>query len=136
MVVEHAERFGLAQLHQLRGRIGRGPDQSTCILIGQAGENLQARRRLEIMCETGDGFRIAEVDLELRGQGDVLGTRQSGMPLFQFADIIRDGKALELACEEAEKFLQLLEIRPDRECRRAALLIRQRWQERSGETLA
>jgi len=136
MVVEHAERFGLAQLHQLRGRIGRGSVPSTCILIGKAGESQQARQRLEIMCETNDGFRIAEVDLELRGQGDVLGTRQSGLPIFHFADIVRDRRALELACTEAERFLQLIDIRPDRECRRVALLIQQRWRNRFGHTIA
>ncbi|MEJ2110527.1 MAG: helicase-related protein [Acidobacteriota bacterium] len=130
MVIEHAERFGLAQLHQLRGRVGRGPDLSSCILIGNPGENPETRKRLDIMCETNDGFRIAEVDLELRGQGDVLGVRQSGFPIFQYADIVRDRRALELARVEAERFLQLLQIKPDRESRRAALLIRQRWKER------
>jgi len=135
MVIEHAERFGLAQLHQLRGRIGRGPDKSTCILVGKADEKPEVRRRLGIMCETNDGFRIAEADLELRGQGDVTGTRQSGLPLFQYADIIRDRRALELARVEADRYLQLLNIRPDRECRRVASLIRQRWKERFGAVM-
>ncbi len=136
MVIEHAERFGLAQLHQLRGRIGRGSAQSTCILVGNAGENPETRRRLEILCETNDGFRIAEEDLELRGQGDVLGTRQSGLPAFQYADIVRDRRALELARMEADRFLQLLRIRPDRESRRAASLIRQRWRDRFETAMA
>ena len=130
MVIEHAERFGLAQLHQLRGRVGRGSAQSTCILAGKAGQSPEIRRRLETMCQTNDGFRIAEVDLELRGQGDIMGTRQSGLPMLQFADVVRDRRALELARFEADRFLQLFEIRPDRECRRAALLIRQRWRDR------
>jgi ATP-dependent DNA helicase RecG len=135
MIVEHAERFGLAQLHQLRGRVGRGSAQSSCILVGKAGQSPEIRRRLEIMCETNDGFRIAEVDLELRGQGDIIGTRQSGLPVLQYADIIRDRRALEIARVEADRFLQLLNIRPDRECRRAALLIRQRWKDRFGAAM-
>jgi ATP-dependent DNA helicase RecG len=87
MVVEHAERFGLAQLHQLRGRIGRGSDKSTCLLLYKGPLGEVAKRRLEIMRETEDGFRIAEEDLKLRGEGDVLGTRQSGMPGFRVANL-------------------------------------------------
>ena len=82
MVIEHAERFGLAQLHQLRGRIGRGHGKSTCLLLYRAPLGETAKARLAIMRETEDGFRIAEEDLKLRGEGDVLGTRQSGMPGF------------------------------------------------------
>ena len=104
--------------------------------MGNAGENPETRRRLEILCETNDGFRIAEEDLELRGQGDVLGTRQSGLPAFQYADIVRDRRALELARMEADRFLQLLRIRPDRESRRAASLIRQRWRDRFETAMA
>jgi len=135
MIVEHAERFGLAQLHQLRGRVGRGSVQSHCILIGKAGQNADIQRRLEIMCETNDGFRIAEVDLELRGPGEIMGIRQSGNPVLQYADIVRDHRALELARIEADRFLQLLHIRPDRESRRAAQLIRQRWKDRFGAAM-
>jgi ATP-dependent DNA helicase RecG len=87
MVVEHAERFGLAQLHQLRGRIGRGADKSTCLLLYRGPLGEVAKKRLEIMRETEDGFRIAEEDLKLRGEGDVLGTRQSGMPGFKLVDL-------------------------------------------------
>ena len=85
MVIEHAERFGLAQLHQLRGRVGRGAARSTCLLLYKAPLGETAKARLEIMRETEDGFRIAEEDLRLRGEGDVLGTRQSGMPGFRIA---------------------------------------------------
>jgi ATP-dependent DNA helicase RecG len=85
MAIEHAERFGLSQLHQLRGRIGRGHESSTCLLIYKGPLGEAAKARLAIMRETEDGFRIAEEDLRLRGEGDVLGTRQSGMPGFRVA---------------------------------------------------
>ena len=92
MVIEHAERFGLAQLHQLRGRIGRGAERSTCLLLYKAPLGETAKARLAIMRETEDGFRIAEEDLRLRGEGDVLGTRQSGMPGFRIARLELHGK--------------------------------------------
>ena len=92
MVIEHAERFGLAQLHQLRGRIGRGAGRSTCLLLYRPPLGETAKARLEIMRETEDGFRIAEEDLRLRGEGDVLGTRQSGVPGFRIARIEMHGK--------------------------------------------
>jgi ATP-dependent DNA helicase RecG len=132
MMIEHAERFGLAQLHQLRGRVGRGPAQSSCILVGNVENSPEARRRLEIMCETNDGFRIAEVDLELRGPGEMIGTRQSGIPAFKYANLIRDRRALEIAREEAIRFLETLQTHPDEECKRAALVIRQQWQNHFG----
>jgi ATP-dependent DNA helicase RecG len=132
MVIEHAERFGLAQLHQLRGRVGRGAAPSRCILIGDLSSSPEAKRRIEIMCETNDGFRIAEVDLELRGPGEMIGTRQSGVPAFRYADLLRDRKALEIARVEASRFLQMLRSRPDDECRRIALLIRRRWKDYFG----
>jgi ATP-dependent DNA helicase RecG len=129
MIIEHAERFGLAQLHQLRGRVGRGEAQSHCILLGNVGGNPDIRRRMEIMCETNDGFRIAQTDLELRGPGEIFGTRQSGIPAFRYADIVRDVRALEVAREEAARFLERLRERPDADCRRAAEIIRTRFGE-------
>jgi len=105
MVIEHAERFGLAQLHQLRGRIGRGTERSTCLLLykGPLGET--AKKRLAVMRETDDGFRIAEEDLRLRGEGDVLGTRQSGMPGFRVAQLEVHGKLLTAARDDAALIL-------------------------------
>ena len=101
MVIEHAERFGLAQLHQLRGRVGRGRGASTCLLLYKAPLGETAKARLAIMRETEDGFRIAEEDLRLRGEGDVLGTRQSGMPGFRIARLEVHGKLLGAARDDA-----------------------------------
>lgn len=105
MVIEHAERFGLAQLHQLRGRIGRGSERSTCLLLFKGPLGEIARRRLEIMRETEDGFRIAEEDLKLRGEGDVLGTRQSGLPGFKIARLEAHGELLAAARDDARLIL-------------------------------
>jgi ATP-dependent DNA helicase RecG len=101
MVVEHAERFGLSQLHQLRGRIGRGEHASTCVLLYQAPWSDDARERLRAMAETSDGFVIAERDLRLRGPGDFFGTRQHGLPALRAGDLMRDADLLERAFEEA-----------------------------------
>jgi len=101
MVVEHAERFGLSQLHQLRGRIGRGEHASTCVLLYQAPWSDDARERLKAMADTSDGFVIAERDLRLRGPGDFFGTRQSGLPTLRAGDLLRDSDLLERAYEEA-----------------------------------
>jgi ATP-dependent DNA helicase RecG len=108
MVVEHAERFGLSQLHQLRGRIGRGGEQSFCFLVGEP-KTAEARARMKAMIETNDGFKIAEADLRLRGPGELLGVRQSGLPNFRVADIIRDEKILQAARAAA---LDLIERDP------------------------
>jgi ATP-dependent DNA helicase RecG len=101
MVVEHAERFGLSQLHQLRGRVGRGEWESHCVLMYQAPWTDDARERLKAMADTSDGFAIAERDLELRGPGDFFGTRQSGLPKLRTGDLVRDRDTMEAAHREA-----------------------------------
>jgi ATP-dependent DNA helicase RecG len=101
MVIEHAERFGLAQLHQLRGRIGRGGAKSYCILMTGGKVTEEGQKRLDAMVKTNDGFQIAELDLELRGPGEFFGTRQAGIPSFRVANIIRDVQLLEAAKREA-----------------------------------
>ncbi|MGH9802985.1 MAG: ATP-dependent DNA helicase RecG [Blastocatellia bacterium] len=105
MLIEHAERFGLSQLHQLRGRVGRGAAESYCILLAQFSKTKEAKERLKIMEETTDGFKIAEKDLEIRGPGEVMGTRQSGLPEFRVANIVRDQKILQVAKNEASHML-------------------------------
>ncbi len=106
MVVESAEKFGLSQLHQLRGRVGRGADQSYCILITGNRLGAEAKERVRIMCETTDGFRIAEKDMELRGPGDIAGTRQSGLLDFKLSDIVRDRDILQQAAKAASELLE------------------------------
>jgi ATP-dependent DNA helicase RecG len=101
MVIDHAERFGLAQLHQLRGRVGRGAAASYCLLINDSN-NVQAKQRLEVLVRSGDGFEIAEMDLRLRGPGQVLGTRQSGLPDLALASLTDDGEVLEQARQVAQ----------------------------------
>jgi ATP-dependent DNA helicase RecG len=105
MVIENAERFGLAQLHQLRGRVGRGSGKSSCLLLYQEPLGETAKARLSIMRDTEDGFRIAEEDLRLRGAGEMLGTRQSGLPLFRMADLATDGDLLAAARDDAQLVL-------------------------------
>lgn len=105
MVIESSEKFGLSQLHQLRGRVGRGTEKSFCILLTGSKVSIEARERISVMCATNDGFKIAEKDLELRGPGDIEGTRQSGALNFKLASIINDKNLLELAKNEAEKLL-------------------------------
>ncbi len=105
MIIEHAERFGLAQLHQLRGRIGRGRHESTCYLVARPTTE-PAERRLRIMTETTDGFRIAEEDLKLRGPGEFFGTRQHGLPELRVASLVDDYDLLQLAREEASALVR------------------------------
>ena len=104
MMVENAERFGLAQLHQLRGRVGRGKAQSYCIFINSS-DKPEAKERLDILAKSNDGFYIAEEDLKLRGPGDLLGVRQSGDMIFQIADIFADAKLLKEASESAKELV-------------------------------
>ena len=104
MIIENAERFGLSQLHQLRGRVGRGADQSYCILVTNYKLGEDTRKRLEIMVRTNDGFEIAEADLKLRGPGDLEGTQQSGVAFdLKLADIARDGQLLKYVRDIAQK---------------------------------
>ena len=113
MVIMEAQRFGLSQLHQLRGRVGRGADQSYCILVTSPQLSEDTRKRIDIMCETNDGFRIAEADLKLRGPGDLEGTQQSGMAFdLKIADIARDGQLVQMARDEAQVIIE-----DDPECR-------------------
>jgi ATP-dependent DNA helicase RecG len=106
MVIEQAERFGLAQLHQLRGRVGRGHAHSTCLLLYRTPLGETAKRRLSTLRETDDGFRIAEEDLALRGEGEILGTRQSGLPAFKIARPEVHASLLEVARKDALVFVQ------------------------------
>jgi ATP-dependent DNA helicase RecG len=106
MVIDHAERMGLSQLHQLRGRVGRGAGRSTCILLFQNPLTQTARDRLKIIYEHSDGFQVARHDLELRGPGELLGARQSGVPLLRFADLATDVALLDAAREAADTLLR------------------------------
>ena len=133
MVIEHAERFGLAQLHQLRGRIGRGAAKSFCILMTGGKVTEDGERRLDAMTRTNDGFQIAELDLELRGPGEFFGTRQAGMPNFRVANLIRDRQLLELAKREAAAVMagpnsEVTQV----EISRALVAMRTRWQHTYG----
>jgi ATP-dependent DNA helicase RecG len=123
MVIESSERFGLSQLHQLRGRVGRGAHDSFCILVSEA-ETDQAKQRIEAMCRTNDGFEIAETDLKLRGPGDFFGTRQHGLPPMKIADLTKELELLKLAKDDAAELLaddpNLL--KPHHEALRAALI--------------
>jgi ATP-dependent DNA helicase RecG len=105
MIIEHAERFGLAQLHQLRGRVGRGSAESACILLYQSPLSEAARARLKVIYENSDGFEIARRDLQLRGPGEFVGSRQSGAPLLRYADLEADADLLEAAREVAADLL-------------------------------
>jgi ATP-dependent DNA helicase RecG len=129
MVIEQAERFGLSQLHQLRGRVGRGGEQSYCILVVQK-LNDTAKERIRTMVESNDGFYIAEMDMKLRGPGEFFGTKQSGLPVLRVGNILRDGEILELARKEASYFVE--KPPSEEELRRAVAYIRDHWQRRYG----
>jgi ATP-dependent DNA helicase RecG len=133
MVVEHAERFGLAQLHQLRGRVGRGAAKSYCVLMTGPRVSEPAEQRLDAMVRTQDGFELAELDLQMRGPGEFFGTRQAGLPEFRVANLVRDRQVLELAKLEAARFAN----QPDpaiTEAERARVWARlkEAWQRRYG----
>ena len=107
MVIMESQRFGLSQLHQLRGRVGRGADQSYCILVSSHKLTTETKKRLDIMCDTNDGFQIAEADLKLRGPGDLEGTQQSGMAFdLKIANIARDGQLIQLARDIAQEVVE------------------------------
>jgi ATP-dependent DNA helicase RecG len=129
MVIEQAERFGLAQLHQLRGRVGRGAEQSYCVLV-TGRMNDAARERIRTLVDSTDGFHIAEMDLKLRGPGEFFGTKQSGLPALRLASIIRDQEILELARREAAAFIAHPPSEEERQ--RAEAYVRKHWQRRYG----
>jgi ATP-dependent DNA helicase RecG len=128
MVVEGADRFGLTQLHQLRGRVGRGKDRSVCVLIPSPGTSPRGIARLEVMTRTSDGFEIAEADLELRGPGELWGTRQSGLPRLKLADLARDEELLRetLSAARAVAAEDRLLLSPEHETLKQALVGRYR----------
>jgi ATP-dependent DNA helicase RecG len=128
MLIEHAERFGLAPLHQLRGRIGRGRGRSTCLLLAAEPRTEVADERLRTMTETTDGFRIAEIDLKLRGPGEFFGTRQAGIPAFRIANLLRDQEIQEWAKREANQFVEHPPSHQELEA--FAQLLRKSWPQR------
>jgi ATP-dependent DNA helicase RecG len=129
MVIEQAERFGLAQLHQLRGRVGRGGEQSYCVLV-TGKVNDAARERIRALVDSNDGFKIADMDLKLRGPGEFFGTKQAGLPSLRIANIVRDQEILEFARREAESFI---EHPPNPEALRDAVTyIKDHWQRKYG----
>ena len=127
MIVEHAERFGLSQLHQLRGRVGRGSHASTCVLLYQAPLTEAGRARLDALVETTDGFVIAERDLALRGPGDFFGTRQSGLPTLRVGDLQRDHAFMEDGAPRRDRL-----ARRSRRRRRSSTYLSRTWADRFG----
>jgi ATP-dependent DNA helicase RecG len=132
MVVEHAERFGLAQLHQLRGRVGRGAAKSYCILVTGGRVSEPAEERLSAMVRTQDGFELAELDLSMRGPGEFFGTRQAGLPDFRVANLVRDKALLELAKQEAELFVSNPDAYGEAERAQVRARLKEAWQRRYG----
>ena len=133
IVIEHAERFGLSQLHQLRGRIGRGPHKSYCVLMTGGKITPQGQERLDAMARTHDGFAIAELDLELRGPGEFFGTKQAGAPSFRVANLVRDRKLLELARVEARRIVQEKDFQISKTERSTVMFhLKTHWQRRYG----
>jgi len=127
MLIEHAERFGLSQLHQLRGRVGRGRAQSQCLMVAEFPLSQEGRRRLRAMVDSNDGFKIAEVDLEIRGPGEFFGTRQSGIPALRVANLIRDVRILESARQEAFEWIAHTPNLDDPESRSLRSFLERKW---------
>lgn len=127
MLIEHVERFGLAQLHQLRGRVGRGSEQSSCLMLSAFPLSKEGKRRLEAMVRSNDGFKIAEVDLAIRGPGEFFGTRQSGLPVLRVANLIRDVRVLEAARKDAFEWLDLHPRLEDAESRPIRSFMERKW---------
>ena len=133
MVIEHADRFGLAQLHQLRGRVGRGSAKSFCILLSGERVSEAAEARLDAMVSTQDGFALAELDLAQRGPGEFFGTRQAGAPELLVANLVRDRELLELSRREAATFAEVDHVHlPHREVEAVWTRLRAQWQRRYG----
>jgi ATP-dependent DNA helicase RecG len=133
MVVEHAERFGLAQMHQLRGRVGRGAAKSYCVLLTGSKISPEAEQRLDALVQTQDGFALAEIDLNQRGPGEFFGTRQAGQPAFHVANLTRDRDLLELAKAEAARFVEAPDPATSRAEREAIWArLKHQWQRRYG----
>jgi ATP-dependent DNA helicase RecG len=132
MVIEHAERFGLAQMHQLRGRVGRGRAKSYCILMTGGKISPPAVERLAAMVRTQNGFELAELDLQLRGPGEFFGTRQAGIPDFRVANLVRDRALLELAKAESASFVSLAAEVTEEEKSKVWNRLREAWQRRYG----
>jgi ATP-dependent DNA helicase RecG len=132
MVVEHAERFGLSQLHQLRGRVGRGSDDALCLLVAPYHRGEDVYRRLKAMCDSNDGFKIATVDLEIRGPGEFLGTRQHGLPDFRVSNLVRDTRAVLEARQAAESWLTLDPALRAPESAALRAVVEHRWKGRLG----
>lgn len=133
MVIEHAERFGLAQMHQLRGRVGRGQAKSFCVLLTGERVTPEAEARLVAMVQTQDGFELAELDLAQRGPGEFFGTRQAGLPDLRVADLSRDRKLLEWAKLEAARFAEAPDpLIPAKERAAVWTRLKQQWQRRYG----
>ena len=134
MMIEQAERFGLAQIHQLRGRVGRGSHQSYCILVTSTLNDV-ARERIRTLVESNDGFHIAEMDMRLRGPGEFFGTKQSGIPGLRLADLLRDADVLEMARGEAQKLIQgsiVQGSQTSKELPGVVRYIQEHWQRRYG----
>jgi ATP-dependent DNA helicase RecG len=133
MVIEHAERFGLAQMHQLRGRVGRGAAKSFCVLLTGSNITPEAELRLDAMVRTQNGFELAELDLQQRGPGEFFGTRQAGLPEFRVANLARDREILELAKIEAARFVETQDPNiPRPEIDAVWARLKHQWQRRYG----